>query len=271
LEPFLSFAKQRCADHLAIEVEKVKQKEDQGIGVARIRAVWIRLNDVFPSGRTPENSSSKYACLAGRADTAAAIGGYLCVQSRPVRVSSCAFQRSKRACMRSPSYLISCSHSGPCGALSTSLQSCGFTHLGNSVASARGRSVFDFAMTLTRSVDIYSSNCPGRINMPRASWRGHLRLSLVSFPIYFSPATARAKPIRLHQVWQLSPAGNAVEPPPRTENRTLPTYARRCLTQMASRIARNRWAPFPGSGSSLTIRPPARGNRERRNRPGIRV
>jgi hypothetical protein len=37
LEPFFSFAKQRCADHLAIEVEKVEQKEDQGIGVARIR------------------------------------------------------------------------------------------------------------------------------------------------------------------------------------------------------------------------------------------
>jgi DNA end-binding protein Ku len=37
--------------------------------------------------------------------------------------------------------------------------------------------------------------------MPRASWRGHLRLSLVSCPIYLSPATARTKPIRLHQVW----------------------------------------------------------------------
>jgi hypothetical protein len=27
--------------------------------------------------------------------------------------------------------------------------------------------------------------------MPRASWRGYLRLSLVSCPIYLSPATAR--------------------------------------------------------------------------------
>jgi DNA end-binding protein Ku len=49
--------------------------------------------------------------------------------------------------------------------------------------------------------------------MPRASWRGHLRLSLVSCPIYLSPATARAKAIRLHQVWQPSPAGDAGEPP----------------------------------------------------------
>ena len=38
--------------------------------------------------------------------------------------------------------------------------------------------------------------------MPRASWRGFLRLSLVSCPVYLSPATTRAKPIRLHQVWQ---------------------------------------------------------------------
>src|SRR5207244_11332045 len=43
--------------------------------------------------------------------------------------------------------------------------------------------------------------------MPRASWRGYLRLSLVSCPIYLSPATARTKPIRLHQVWRAAPAG----------------------------------------------------------------
>ena len=41
--------------------------------------------------------------------------------------------------------------------------------------------------------------------MPRASWRGFLRLSLVSCPIYLSPATIRSKPIRLHQVWQPAP------------------------------------------------------------------
>src|SRR3984893_2270893 len=41
--------------------------------------------------------------------------------------------------------------------------------------------------------------------MPRASWRGLLRLSLVSCPIYLSPATTRVKSIRLHQVWQPAP------------------------------------------------------------------
>jgi hypothetical protein len=41
--------------------------------------------------------------------------------------------------------------------------------------------------------------------MPRASWRGYLRLSLVSCPIYLTLATARTKPIRLHQVWRGAP------------------------------------------------------------------
>src|ERR1700748_2999875 len=41
--------------------------------------------------------------------------------------------------------------------------------------------------------------------MPRASWKGFLRLSLVSCPIYLSPATTRTKTIRLHQVWQPAP------------------------------------------------------------------
>ena len=52
---------------------------------------------------------------------------------------------------------------------------------------------------------------PGRIDMPRASWRGHLRLSLVSCPIYLLPATERTKPIRLHQVWGPPLADDVVE------------------------------------------------------------
>src|SRR5215470_14162143 len=45
--------------------------------------------------------------------------------------------------------------------------------------------------------------------MPRASWRGYLRLSLVSCPVYLLPATVRTKPIRLHQVWRVPPAEQA--------------------------------------------------------------
>ncbi len=36
--------------------------------------------------------------------------------------------------------------------------------------------------------------------MPRPSWSGHLRLSLVSCPIYLSPATTEAERIRLNQI-----------------------------------------------------------------------
>jgi DNA end-binding protein Ku len=49
--------------------------------------------------------------------------------------------------------------------------------------------------------------------MPRASWRGFLRLSLVSCPSYLSPATSRTKPTRLHQVWRPVPAEEADDPP----------------------------------------------------------
>lgn len=37
--------------------------------------------------------------------------------------------------------------------------------------------------------------------MPRATWKGFLRLSLVSCPVYLVPASTRTKSIRLHQVW----------------------------------------------------------------------
>ena len=37
--------------------------------------------------------------------------------------------------------------------------------------------------------------------MPRSSWKGVLRLSLVSCPVYLLPATTKTKTIRLNQVW----------------------------------------------------------------------
>src|SRR5207248_6635670 len=46
--------------------------------------------------------------------------------------------------------------------------------------------------------------------MPRPSWKGFLRLSLVSCPVYLVPATTRTKAIRLHQVWV--PRGQPPEP-----------------------------------------------------------
>ena len=61
--------------------------------------------------------------------------------------------------------------------------------------------------------------------MPRASWRGFLRLSLVSCPIYLSPATSRTKPIRLRQVWRpgLAKEGDASPEPARPTQLTEPS------------------------------------------------
>ena len=49
---------------------------------------------------------------------------------------------------------------------------------------------------------------------------------------------------------------------PSAENETSLTYARRGLIQIRSKIGRNQWAPFLGSRSGLTIRPPARKSRK---------
>ena len=61
--------------------------------------------------------------------------------------------------------------------------------------------------------------------MPRASWRGFLRLSLVSCPIYLSPATSRTKPIRLRQVWRpgLAEEGDQSPEPARPQQVTEPS------------------------------------------------
>src|SRR5437762_12476669 len=55
--------------------------------------------------------------------------------------------------------------------------------------------------------------------MPRASWRGYLRLSLVSCPIYLMPATTRAKSIRLHQVWRPTAAEEPEDAPDQVRGR----------------------------------------------------
>ena len=65
------------------------------------------------------------------------------------------------------------------------------------------------------------------VDMPRASWKGFLRLSLVSCPIYLSPATARTKSIRLHQVWQATRSDEADEMPDQIREQDVPKSAAR--------------------------------------------
>jgi DNA end-binding protein Ku len=87
--------------------------------------------------------------------------------------------------------------------------------------------------------------------MPRASWRGHLRLSLVSCPIYLSPATARTKPIRLHHVWQATPGGEAGEPP--TQHRERDVTDLRASRPHSDEVE-DRTEPV-GPVSRITLRP----------------
>src|SRR5437762_860959 len=71
--------------------------------------------------------------------------------------------------------------------------------------------------------------------MPRASWKGFLRLSLVSCPVYLSPATSHTKSIRLNQVWV--PRTRAVELPEDEEDEA-PTQTRgRGIGQRAAELA----------------------------------
>jgi len=92
--------------------------------------------------------------------------------------------------------------------------------------------------------------------MPRASWRGYLRLSLVSCPIYLSPAMARTKPIRLHQVWRAASDEGDGELEDQVGDKMSPNYRRRGVLRITSRIRRNECAPQLGSPFCLTIPAP---------------
>jgi hypothetical protein len=82
----------------------------------------------LPVGANGAELPSRYACLAGRIDIAAVIGGYLSVLSRPE-------QQLHPAAVQAGVNTISVEldlmqPSGPRGGASTSLQSCGLTHFG---------------------------------------------------------------------------------------------------------------------------------------------
>ena len=86
--------------------------------------------------------------------------------------------------------------------------------------------------------------------MPRASWKGFLRLSLVSCPIYLSPATTRTKSVRLHQVWQATPADEADEVPDRGRAQDGPKSAARFTFNDA-----DDQAGHPPEATRITLRP----------------
>ena len=80
------------------------------------------------------------------------------------------------------------SQSAPSGAFFTSAASCGLTHLGRPSEWPPSVLFIDFAITAAREV-LSSTRVqrPRRTDMPRASWRGYLSLSLVSCPTTCRP------------------------------------------------------------------------------------
>jgi hypothetical protein len=102
--------------------------------------------------------------------------------------------------------------------------------------------------------------------MPRASWRGFLRLSLVSCPIYLSPATSRTKSIRLHQVWQPRPIEEPEdELPDQGQQQEITGASRPAAPMMTPALPKIKAARQHGSRSALTILAPAKKSRRRRS------
>jgi hypothetical protein len=135
------------ADGFAIEVEEIKQEKDESVAVTGVRCGLDQAEGGCAIGADAAQLPVEISLSAESDATAAAIAGYLCVQSRPVRVSSRTAPRSSRACIRYPSNLISWSHPGPSGGWSTSLVSCGFTQPGSAVASTRRLAPSDRVMS----------------------------------------------------------------------------------------------------------------------------
>jgi hypothetical protein len=58
-EPFLAIDQRPCGKILAVEVEKIEQKEYQPAALPASDAIWIMLNEVIPLARTPHSSPSR--------------------------------------------------------------------------------------------------------------------------------------------------------------------------------------------------------------------
>jgi DNA end-binding protein Ku len=89
--------------------------------------------------------------------------------------------------------------------------------------------------------------------MPRASWKGFLRLSLVSCPVYLSAATTRTKSIRLNQVWV--PRNRASETVEAEDEEEQPPPAR-ASGQRATELAREEDEPeYAAPATRIALRP----------------
>ena len=105
--------------------------------------------------------------------------------------------------------------------------------------------------------------------MPRASWKGFLRLSLVSCPIYLSPATTRTKSIRLHQVWQPTAARSVATEDEEEEEQPSQPARRSFAADMGSES--RTLPPPPASPFARTTRTPAKRSSARRSSKGTNM
>ena len=129
---------------------------------------------------------------------------YRWVQSRPVRVSSFTDPPSMRACMREPSYSISCSQPWPVGASSTRRVSWGLIHLG-------GLSAFATVAVIIRAV----AGHPGLGGHPNP-----IGLRMVKVEI---PSSAPPTPHKVRRQWSPHDRSAAPFPGARSRRRRAPT------------------------------------------------
>ena len=90
--------------------------------------------------------------------------------------------------------------------------------------------------------------------MPRASWKGFLRLSLVSCPVYLSPASTRTKSIRLNQVWV--PQARSSEPVDAEDEEAPERISRgRGFSQRATELDSEAEAEYAAPATRIALRP----------------
>lgn len=86
-----------------------------------------------------------------------------------------------------------------------------------------------------------------RFERARAIWRGFLKLSLVSCPVFLTPATRKAKPVHIHNYYL--PSAEAQADPAAAEDRQADEPHR----PTARRAQRREEAPKPPRRAAATI------------------
>jgi hypothetical protein len=149
-----------------------------------------------------------------------------------------------------------------------------------SASSARSLQIMLLILLYTLKISDRSNEGP---SMPRASRSGFLRLSLVSCPVYLSPATTHTKSVRLHQVWRLAAAdeprgagstarraaclwvnrGQAAGPPDQTPRGHRPPPVIDLMAALKRSLSRE----TPAISGTTAKKKPARRAADRRQRP----